>query len=269
MSSLAWPIAIIPAVRLAGRFTLADKGFATTYRGKAHALHLHDYHGRMHLADEVIAIEPGDVTISPALRRSAYDLVSAGRHWCIHFEQAEPDSAPEIVLPLRFRLGAASETVRERMAHVWRLQGRATDNGIAAASAALALQQLLLWLGQHSRPSADGSVAERAARMIDERFSEALCVPAIANAVGCSQGYLARVFRARFGITLSHHLLERRVEHAQYLLESTDLPIWRVAERVGIPDPQHFNKTVRRFLGANPTAIRARFANGASIDPDR
>ena len=57
-------------------------------------------------------------------------------------------------------------------------------------------------------------------------------------------------------MTIPHRLIARRVEHARYLLESTDLPIWRVAERVGIPDPQHFNKTVRRLTGTSPSAIR-------------
>jgi hypothetical protein len=27
---------------------------------------------------------------------------------------------------------------------------------------------------------------------------------------------------------------------------------------VGVPDPQYFNKLARRFLGRNPTAVRAR-----------
>jgi AraC-like DNA-binding protein len=46
------------------------------------------------------------------------------------------------------------------------------------------------------------------------------------------------------------------------------LPIWRIAERVGISDPQHFNKSVRRMLGASPSAIRA-LSQADRVDPDR
>ena len=52
------------------------------------------------------------------------------------------------------------------------------------------------------------------------------------------------------------------------LLESTDLPIWRVAERCGVADAQRFNKMVRSLLGASPSAVRAR-VRGPVVDPDR
>ena len=46
---------------------------------------------------------------------------------------------------------------------------------------------------------------------------------------------------AKEGILLE---LERRAAHARFLLESTDLPIWRVAERVGMPDAQQLRGIV-------------------------
>jgi len=36
------------------------------------------------------------------------------------------------------------------------------------------------------------------------------------------------------------------------------LPIKEIAIRVGLPDPQHFNKIVRRQLGASPSELRRR-----------
>lgn len=270
MQSLPWPLATFPSIRIAGRFPLADRDFATTYLGQTHALHLHDYAGRMRLADELVTLEPGDITISPAGRPSGYDLTQEGRHWCIHFEEGERAAEPVVAIPLHLRLGSASTPVRERMAHVARLHARAGESRMAAASASLALQELLLWVAERTSPLATGCTAvEQAAAILDQRFSEPLSVPQIAREVGRSQGYLARQFRARYGVTISHRLLERRVAHARYLLEATDLPIWRVAERVGIPDQHYFNKTVRRLLGASPSAIRAAAAGVTPIDPDR
>lgn len=250
---------------MAGRFPLADRGFETAYRGAMHAVHLHDYAGTIDLAGERRVIEPGDVTLSPAGRRSAYDLPRAGRHWCVHFKLPDaPGPGETIELPLHLR--AASGAVRETMAHVAALHAQGRESAVARAASGLALQGLLLGLSECARTAT--TPAERAAALIDERFAEPLDVPAIAAAVGRSPAHLARAFRTRYGTTIPHRLIARRIEHARYLLEMSDLPIWRVAERVGIPDPQHFNKTVRRLLGSSPSSIRAASAT-PPIDPDR
>jgi AraC-like DNA-binding protein len=269
MASIEWPLTALPEITVAGRFPLADRGFSTTYRGATHALHLHDYAGHMRLAGTVVALAPGDLTISPAGEPSAYDLNSAGSHWCIHFAHHQSTIDPLVLLPIHQPMASATTAARERMAHIVRLHARAGESRIARASASLALQELLLWLTERAAPALRDSAAEHAAAIIDERFHEPLTIPTIATEVGRSQNHLARIFRARFGVTISHRIIERRAAHARYLLEATDLPIWRVAERVGIPDPHHFNKTVRKLLGASPSAIRAGAGRGAIIDPDR
>lgn len=272
MFKLRWPLASVPVVSTAGQFLLADGGFATTYLSRTHALHLHGYAGQMMLAGEAVGIEPGDLTLSPAGLRSAYNLSAPGKHWCVHFA-AIPPSGDTVPLALHIRLDAAANSVRERMARIAGLHARGTDNPIAHASARLSLQELLLWLGEWSvaRPDGGGSLAAvmEAAAIIDADFHEPLTVPAIARAVDRSQGHLSRQFREHFGVTIPHRLLWRRVEHARFLLESTDLPIWRVAERSGIPDPHHFNKTVRRLLGVSPSAIRRASLGVNPVDPDR
>src|SRR3982751_3068213 len=98
MGSLDWPTRAIPRIAVAGRFRLSDRGHETRYRGATHALHLHDYMGRMRSADGERAIAAGDVTISPAGLSSSYDLDAAGQHWCIPFT-AEA-AGERIALPL-------------------------------------------------------------------------------------------------------------------------------------------------------------------------
>ncbi len=261
-----WPLSCLPVIVRAGRFLLSDADFGTTYRGRTHALHLHGYSGRMLLDGECISLSPGDVTISPAGRPTAYDLAEPGRHWCVHFEATARD-AEMVRIPCHLPSGGAAGMLRERFAHIAALDARAENDPIAGASASLACQQLLLSLIDQPATE-DISAVAHAAAIIDERFNESLTVPQIARAVGRSQAYLARMFKARYGTTIPHRLIERRISHARYLLESTDLPIWRVAERVGITDIQYFNKSVRRMLGASPTVVRARAA-GSLVDPDR
>ena len=268
MAELHLPLATLPQLALAGQFLLNDRDFATVHRGRHHALHLHAYAADMVLAGTALRLAPGDLTLSPAGWSSAYHLPRPGRHWCIHFqvEPAQEVSTAAPLLPLALHLPGCAG-LRERFANVSALLATASDE-IGFIAARLAAQELLLAAARRTRPLPADDAAARAAQFIDDHFAEPIGVPAIAIRAGRSPAYLARVFRQRFGTTMAHRLLQRRAEHARFLLESTDLPIWRVAERCGVPDAQHFNKLVRAVLGRSPSAVRAA-ARGAPIDPDR
>lgn len=268
MKALYLPLDVLPQIVVAGRFPLADTDFSTIHQGRTHALHLHGYEGEMILAGRRVRLAAGDVTLSPAGMPSSFHLETPGHHWCIHFEAAE--QAREVA-PVALHQPAC-EGLRERFAHVSALFSTASDP-IAWAAARLAVQELLLSLARLNAPLPTDDAAARAAAYIDQHFDRPIGMGEIAAAAERSPVYLARIFRRRFGITVPHRLLQRRAQHAQFLLESTDLPIWRVAERCGIPDPQHFNKTIRKILGASPSSIRARTAvarrAGPVVDPDR
>ncbi|MDO6414274.1 helix-turn-helix transcriptional regulator [Sphingomonas sp. BIUV-7] len=263
----------MPRIVVAGRFALVDRAHETRYCGPTHALHLHDYSAELRTEAGTQPLAQGDVTLSPAGSATTYALDAPGRHWCIHFlapADVVADDAP-LAIPVHSSAATIGGGVRERMAHVAALHARSADDRLAAVAAGLALQELLLWLADRPRSMLGARVdtaAEQAAAIIDTRFAEPLDPATIAAAVGRSPAYLARIFRTRFGTTIPHRLIRSRAQHARYLLESTDLPIWRIAERVGIPDAQHFNKTLRRLLGASPSAIRARSV-GKTIDADR
>lgn len=280
VSALRWPTATIPAIRVAGRFPLRDSGYETTYLGGTHALHLHSYDGSMRIGSRQLELRPGDLTISPAGVASGYDLRKPGHHWCIHFLPATHERDTELVpIPLHLSLRSAASYVRERMVHISHLHARASvttpPDSLAAASAAVALQGLLLWCATRSRAESTGpgteatAVVARVAAIIEARFGERLSVPQMAREVGRSQNYIARQFRERFGMTIPHYVLLRRIAHARHLLESTDLPVWRIAAQVGLRDPQYFNKQVRRLLGDSPTVIRAaaRLARHSDVRP--
>ncbi len=261
---LDWPAATIPVVRVAGRFPLAERDHATTYLGSTHALHLHSYEGEIRIGGRAFALREGDVTFSPAGIASSYDLRAPGHHWCVHFLPVDV-AGEHFQLPLHLSLHGAAPYVRERLVHISRLHSRAhgaASDRLALALAAVALQDLLLWLAARSSADADANpemarVVERVAAIVDARFHDPISMARIAEEVGRSQNYVARHFRRRFGMTISHYALTRRIAHARYLLESTDLPVRRIAERVGIGDPQYFNKQVRRMLGASPRMIRS------------
>ncbi len=260
-----WPLRASAPVAIAGRFPLDDLGFSYRYRSRTHALHLYDYSGAILIGRRRFAIRPGDVTLTPAGIVSRYDVANPGHHWCVHFAAIDV-AAPRIRLPLHFSPGPQREFAIERITHVARLHAQSDASGrgkIAAAAASAALQELLLWLALSARTAKPGGrrnrsaqAVERLASLLETRFTEPLSVPELADEVGLAQNYLAKQFRGRFAMTIPRYLLSRRIEHARYLLLNTDMPVGRIAARVGMPNPQHFNKQFRRLVGTSPSALR-------------
>jgi AraC-like DNA-binding protein len=264
-TAFRWPIVMAPRLYTAGRYPLDREGFSFTYRGSTHALHLHLYEGAVRIGREQFTLKPGDLTFTLAGTPSSYDLTAPGQHWCIHFwpVKASGKKSDLLRLPLYCPLGPRQGHAIERIAEISRLFARANEDLLASAAASTAFQSLLLWLGMKTREQSTSplvqrsdTAVERAATLLQSRLAEPLTVPQLAADVGLSQNYLARRFRQRFGMTIPHYLLSHRIEHAKHLLASTDIPIWRIAARVGIPDPQHFNKQFRRLNGVSPSAVR-------------
>ena len=57
-------------------------------------------------------------------------------------------------------------------------------------------------------------------------------------------------------MTIQRFHLQRRIERAQMLLVATNMPIHRIGQLVGMPDPQYFNKSFRRCTGMPPSLAR-------------
>jgi AraC-like DNA-binding protein len=250
----------LPIVAVAGRFPLEDRDFGYRYRSRTHALHIYDYHGQIRIRDARFDLRPGDVTITPAGHVSSYDLPKPGHHWCIHLKPV-PARGGLAPLPIHLSLGSMHDFAIERVREIARLQSQASRISLAAASAAL--QELILWLAMQAQARRHSSQAhraasavERVAAMVHARFTERLTVPQLADEVGITQNYLARMFRQRFGMTIPRYLLNRRIDYARHLLTTTNIPIHRVAARVGLPDAQHFNKQFRKRVGTSPTQAR-------------
>jgi AraC-like DNA-binding protein len=246
------PLEHLPILEVAGQFSLHERNFSTKHLGQFHALHLHEYSGLLKVDDHVVEISVGDLTITPAGLTSSYHVDKQGKHWCLHFRY-DQNSGAAVAISTHMKHGGH---LSDRFAHISALYSAASDE-ISSASARLATHELLLSIARNAWPLPMDDAPARAANFIDQQFMRALTIGDIAQAVGYSPAYLARRFRARFGVTMQRRLIQRRVEHAKLLLQSTDLPITQIAEQCGVPDRQHFNKLIRASHGCSPSALRA------------
>ncbi|MEO6082920.1 MAG: helix-turn-helix domain-containing protein, partial [Umezawaea sp.] len=91
------------------------------------------------------------------------------------------------------------------------------------------------------------------------RLAEPIGVGDLAQHSGLSERTFHRAFVAATGSTPGRWLQTQRVRLAQRLLETTDLPVHRVAERSGLGTPANLRRRLRAELGVGPDAYRRTF----------
>jgi transcriptional regulator GlxA family with amidase domain len=94
---------------------------------------------------------------------------------------------------------------------------------------------------------------------IVEHPEGALDVPSLARRAGMSPRHFSRVFRAETGVTPADYVDRVRVETARRLLETTAMPVERVAGSAGFGTPESLRRSLGRRIGLSPREYRARF----------
>lgn len=98
-----------------------------------------------------------------------------------------------------------------------------------------------------------------------ERLHEPLTIETLAKHANMSPRHFARRFHSELGTAPLKWLLTERVRLAQRLLEQTDLPVQRVAERSGFGSPVALRRHFTREVGTTPLDYRLVF-RGAKLD---
>lgn len=84
-------------------------------------------------------------------------------------------------------------------------------------------------------------------------------VTAMANRSGLSERSFLRRFRRATGQSPVEYVQMLRVEEAKQMLESTDLPVDRIAAEVGYSEPSSFRSAFRRHVGISATVYRKKW----------
>jgi AraC family transcriptional regulator len=87
-------------------------------------------------------------------------------------------------------------------------------------------------------------------------LSEDLSLDRLAQQIGFSPYHFARLFRKTTGASLHQVVLHQRIEHAQWLLHKTDMPLAHIARACGFADQSHLTQVFKRYLGLTPHIYR-------------
>ena len=97
---------------------------------------------------------------------------------------------------------------------------------------------------------------DRAVRIIRRDYAKNLTLKQVANAVGLSPNYMSTIFHAEVGQTFNDYLTCVRIERAAYLLSTSSMKVYEVANQVGIPNYRYFTNVFKRIYGVSPIAAQ-------------
>jgi transcriptional regulator GlxA family with amidase domain len=90
-----------------------------------------------------------------------------------------------------------------------------------------------------------------------------LSVPQLASRVGMSERTFSRVFQKETGVGPAAFVEMARVNRAKALLETSDWPLDRVAERAGFGSVEGLHRAFNKRVGVTPGEYRGRFGHAA------
>ena len=103
----------------------------------------------------------------------------------------------------------------------------------------------------------DEVVVRRACEIIDQRFTENLCLGEVAAAIGVSCSYLSHLFSKHMGLSFTRYIADRRVTEFKCLLLDSELRVTEAMFAAGFQSISQANRVFRAVAGMAPRQFRA------------
>ncbi len=97
---------------------------------------------------------------------------------------------------------------------------------------------------------------QRVITYIDTDLTADLSLKALSDSLNINPSYLSTLFKKEMGMTLTNYVNKKRIEHAVYLLSSTDMQIQNIAQYCGIPDVNYFTKIFKKVMNKTPSEFK-------------
>lgn len=106
-------------------------------------------------------------------------------------------------------------------------------------------------------PAKTSPTVSRALRLIEDGVLDRANIDALCERLDISQRQLRRLFREQLGTTPVHVAKTRRAVFARRLIDTTSLPMSRVAKAAGFGSTRRFNDVMQEVYGCAPSQMRS------------
>ncbi len=107
------------------------------------------------------------------------------------------------------------------------------------------------------RPKKGKYVVEQALEVIHEHlYDPELSLSMVASKIYTNDSYLSRLFKQEMKESLIEFILKKRIEESIHLLNTTDMKVYEVAEKIGIKDPHYFSICFKKQVGVTVKEYR-------------
>ncbi len=101
---------------------------------------------------------------------------------------------------------------------------------------------------------------------IDQNLTEELSVRDLAASCYVSADHLTRLFKKKFGLSVSEYIQEKRIRLAGELLRKESMTISMVANSVGIGNYSYFTEQFKKYFGVTPREYQKQAHGGKMSD---
>ena len=95
-------------------------------------------------------------------------------------------------------------------------------------------------------------LAERARLAIDEGYARRISLNSIANDLSVSKEHLSRIFKKKYGATVTEHIHQVRIENARRLMATGEHSLKQVCYETGYLSYNDFYRNFRQVTGVSP-----------------
>jgi AraC-like DNA-binding protein len=128
--------------------------------------------------------------------------------------------------------------------------------GLCRSLVHIILSQMVLSLGELSRPSYSRSDLIRICQIIKNNPQERHSLNELARIAGLSPRHFSRIFTRELGVTPKNYEIKQRMAYGRYLLIQRGLNVQETAIQCGYSDPFHFSKQFKSHYGLSPREYR-------------
>ncbi len=99
-------------------------------------------------------------------------------------------------------------------------------------------------------------LVQKVITIIDSDLTSDLTLHRLAEMLSVNASYLSTLFKKETEMTLTEYVSKKRIDHAAFLLTSTNMQIQNIAQHCGIFDVNYFTKIFKKIKGKTPKEYR-------------